>query len=285
MELRRMRSFISFQPGEQRSCVGCHETQAAAPSASRFPAAVHHDPVDPLPPPWGAVAMSFLRDIQPIFDRHCVRCHSGLKPAAGMDFFGGLTTVTSGQQTGRTRNVCYDTLFNRKLIARSDVNEDARITMPLAFGSHKSKLIESLRKSPRWKELSGDERLRLITWIDLNGPYHDGFINKRPERPVYDLPADRQLEAAIAAVHAKRCQGCHKVAEVTRLGWIDLHQPQRSLFLAAPLAKTAGGSGKCSPAVYQDRSDADYQALCGLVGKAVERAWQFPRRDLKSVAR
>ena len=27
MELRRMRSFISFQPGEVRGCVGCHETR------------------------------------------------------------------------------------------------------------------------------------------------------------------------------------------------------------------------------------------------------------------
>ena len=31
MELRRMRSFISFQPGEVRACVGCHETKAVAP--------------------------------------------------------------------------------------------------------------------------------------------------------------------------------------------------------------------------------------------------------------
>ena len=34
MELRRMRSFISFQPGEQRGCVGCHESKAVAPHAA-----------------------------------------------------------------------------------------------------------------------------------------------------------------------------------------------------------------------------------------------------------
>ncbi len=133
--------------------------------------------------------------------------------------------------------------------------------------------------------MSREEWLRLVTWIDVNGPYHDRFINKRQERPAYDLPADRQLESAIAAVHAKRCQACHKPADVTRLSWIDLRQPDRSLFLIAPLAKPAGGTGKCSEAVYSDTGDADYQAVCTLVRKAVEKAWQLPRRDLESVAR
>jgi hypothetical protein len=31
MEVRRMRSFVSFRPGETRGCVGCHETRATAP--------------------------------------------------------------------------------------------------------------------------------------------------------------------------------------------------------------------------------------------------------------
>jgi len=283
MELRRMRSFISFQPGERRACVGCHETRAVAPPDGPFPAAMLREPVDPVPPPWGTPAMSFLRDVQPIFDRHCTSCHGGMTPAGGLDFSGGLT---SGPQ-GRTRNVAYDTIFAHRLIARSNVNDDAQITMPLAFGSHRSKLVEVLRSgacSSRAK-LSAEEWLRLITWIDLNGPYHDRFINKRPERAVYDLPADRQLESALAAVHARRCQACHQPADVTRLGWIDLRQPDHSLFLVAPLAKPAGGSGKCSQAVYKDTRDADYQAVCRLVRQAVEKAWQFPRRDLESVAR
>jgi hypothetical protein len=240
------------------------------------------DPIDPVPPPWGTSAMSFLRDVQPIFDRHCAGCHSGMKPAGGLDFSGGLTSV----RDGRTRNVAYDTIFSRNLIARSNVNDDARITMPLAFGSHRSKLVEVLQSgacSNRAK-LSQEEWIRLVTWIDLNGPYHDRFINKRQERPIYDLPADRQLESAIAAVHATRCQACHKPADVTRLSWIDLRQPDRSLFLIAPLAKLAGGAQKCSEVVYKDTSDTDYQAVRTLVRKAVEKAWQCPRRDLESLA-
>ena len=75
--------------------------------------------------------------------------------------------------------------------------------------------------------LSADDRLRLVMWIDANAPYHDRFVNKRPGSPVYDLAADRELWAHLAAIHARRCGPCHKAAEVTRLDWIDIHAPPR----------------------------------------------------------
>ena len=227
--------------------------------------------------------MSFLRDIQPIFDGHCTVCHSGMKPAAGLDFSGGLTSGPGG----RTRNVAYDTIFNKNLIARSNVNDDARITMPLAFGSHRSKLVEVLQRgacSSRAK-LSQEEWLRLVTWIDLNGPYHDRFINKRQERPVYDLPADRPLESAIAAVHSDAVPG---VPQTGRRDAAQLDRPAAARSQPVPhraSGQAAGGTGKCSRAVYRDTSDAGYQAVYTLVHQAVEKAWRFPRRDLESVAR
>jgi mono/diheme cytochrome c family protein len=277
MELRRMRSFISFQPGEKRACVGCHETRAVAPPDVKFPTAMAHDPVAPLPPAWGTGAMSFLRDVQPIFDAHCVQCHHGLRPAGGLDFSAGLTSTN-----GRTRNVAYDTLFSHQLIARSNVHDDARVTMPLAFGSHRSKLVQVLREGAcgRRAQLSPDEWLRLVTWIDLNGPYHDRFINKRAERPPYDLAADTGLAASLQAVHARRCQQCHSSADVSRLSWIDLQQPGQSLFLIAPLARSSGGSEKCGRPVYRDPSDPDYQVVLKLVREGVRKAWDAPRRDL-----
>ena len=54
MELRRMRSFISFQPGETRACAGCHETRglcAALPAPP--PLAASLPPRALIPPPWG----------------------------------------------------------------------------------------------------------------------------------------------------------------------------------------------------------------------------------------
>ncbi|NQU22892.1 MAG: hypothetical protein HQ567_16570 [Candidatus Nealsonbacteria bacterium] len=275
MELRRMRSFISFQPGEVRGCVGCHETRAVAPPMTHgpFPLALRQEPRIPTPPPWGDRAISFLRDVQPVFDRHCTGCHAGLKPAGGLDFSGGLTAK---------HNRAYDTILARGLISRSNVGDDAKVTQPLAFGSHKSKLVDVLRDGACSKrvKLSRDDWLRLVTWIDLNGPYHDGFINKRPKVPPYDMPADGELAGRIAAVHAKRCAACHKPTDVTRIDWIDLNRPERTRFLTAPLS---GESGKCKEAVYRGPDDPDYQIVLQLVQAAVKDARARPRRDLKAV--
>ena len=273
-----MRSFISFQPGERRGCTGCHESRehTSHHAVTPFPMALAREPSVPKPPPWGTRPISFLRDVQPVLDKHCAGCHGGLKPAAGIDLCGGLTA---------NNNRAYDTILQHKLVSRSNVGDDSRITQPLAFGSHRSRIVEVLRDGPCSKraKLSEEDWLRLVTWIDANAPYHDGFINKRPETPPYDLPADGQLAAKLAAIHQKRCAGCHQPGEVTRLDWIDLHQPEKSRFLAAPLAKDAGGTGKCGRVVYKDAGDPDYQTVHSLVRKAVETARARPRRDVRAL--
>ena len=296
MELRRMRSFISFQPGEQRGCVGCHETRSVAPPAPSFATAQRRPPSQPQPPPWGDRPVSFLRDVQPVFDQHCVSCHSGLKPAGQLDFSGGLTSHLKSV-AGYGYNRAFETIEQKGLVSRSAARaQDASITPPLAYGSPKSKLLLALRTGPCAKRvtLSGDEWLRLEEWIDANAPYHDDFVNKRPATPAYDLAADSALLSKISGVHERRCAACHKPAEVSRLDWIDLRRPERSLFLTAPLANPLtppspqGGEGSvraCKEAVYKDQNDADYQALRQAVEAAVKRAWDLPRRDLRALAR
>jgi len=120
----------------------------------------------------------------------------------------------------------------------------------------------------------------LVTWIDANAPYHDGFINTRANPPPYDVAADHELLGQLTAIHARRCAGCHQVSEVTRIDWIDIHEAKRSRFLAAPLSAQAGGSAKCSQAVYRDPSDPDYQAVLKTIEAAVEKLWANPRRDV-----
>lgn len=281
MELRRMRSFISFQPGEHRMCVGCHETRGEAPPSHRFPTAAIRDPSVPIPPPWGDGPVSFLRDIQPIFDQHCTSCHSGLKPAGDLDFSGGLTARGVIPAFGSNR--AYETIRVHELVARSEVYGDARVTQPLEFGSHRSRLIEVLRQGAcgRRATLSDEQWLSLVTWIDANAPYHSNFVRKREEVEPYDLPADQELIAKIAAIHARRCQACHEPADVTRADWIDLHEPSKSRFLVAPLAKSDGGSQRCGDGIYRNRQDPDYQELARLLQAAVELAWERPRRDLQ----
>jgi len=275
MDVQRMRSFINFQPGEVRSCAGCHETRAAAPANPPSLMAMKHPPSPLEPPPWGSDrAISFLRDVQPVFDRNCVRCHSGLKPAGGLDFSGGLT---------ERYNRAWETINAAGLVSRSNVGEDSRITQPLQFGSHKSKLIDVVRSGHKGRvALSSEDFLRLVIWVDANAIYDAGFINKRLQVQPYNLVADAQLKQTIDAVHARRCAQCHEPASVSRLDWIDLRDPRQTRFLAAPLAKEAGGTGQCG-AVYANAEDADYAALLAAVRAAANETWARPRRDVATL--
>ncbi len=155
--------------------------------------------------------MSFLRDIQPILDRHCVQCHGGLKPAGGLDFCGGLTDWSReveqwwGLVPGYGFNRAFETITQAKLVATAEPNlQDASITPPLAYGAHASKLFKAL-DSPAQRQrgrLSADELLRMTMWMDANAPYHDRFVNKRASQKAYDIATDKALAAQITAVHA-----------------------------------------------------------------------------------
>jgi hypothetical protein len=291
MELRRMRSFISFQPGEKRACAGCHETRGLTPRSAPPPLAASLPPRAPLPPPWGDRPVGFLRDIQPILDLHCTPCHSGLKPAGKLDFSPGLTDWSAqfekawGLVPGYGFNRAFETIHRAGLVAVAEPNlQDASITPSLAYGAHKSKLWQAvISESHRERiRLSSEEKLRLTMWLDANAPYHDRFVNKRATRPAYDPVTDKDLVRDITAVHERRCASCHQTGEITRMDWIDIRQPQRALFLRAPLRKSSGGSQTCGGMVYADTADADYAAVLDLVARAASKAVESPRRDVAS---
>jgi hypothetical protein len=107
-----------------------------------------------------------------MLDRHCVSCHGGLKPAGDLDFSGGLTTgirfktLYGGELGLDGHNTAYRTLITKGLVAYSHKSDPPNaISKPLAFGSHRSKLIAAIRGGPCGKRasLSAEDWLRRIT--------------------------------------------------------------------------------------------------------------------------
>ncbi len=75
--VQTMRSWLTLQPGEAVSCVGCHESKNDAPPAGVAPSlALKAGPQDLIPFHGPARGFSFNREIQPILDRHCASCHN-----------------------------------------------------------------------------------------------------------------------------------------------------------------------------------------------------------------
>jgi len=84
--VQTMRSWTTLQPGEYAACVGCHEHKNTAPPAREygFSQAMKTGP-QVLEPFYGeARGFSFPKEIQPILDRHCVRCHKDRQPVQAL---------------------------------------------------------------------------------------------------------------------------------------------------------------------------------------------------------
>ncbi|MHC4249839.1 MAG: HzsA-related protein, partial [Planctomycetota bacterium] len=76
--VQSMRSWATLQPGESFSCMGCHEGKGYAPSVTaRTSQAMRSGPQELEAFHGPARGFSFLREVQPILDKHCVECHKG----------------------------------------------------------------------------------------------------------------------------------------------------------------------------------------------------------------
>ncbi len=176
MEVQRMRTFVNLRPGESRSCIGCHAPRQWAP-ANKTVLALRHPPRELQPQPGDQSALRpiyYPTDVQPILDRHCVRCHGGRKTDADLDLTGELTTLFSRS---------YESLLKRDLVQVFHENQpktgDASPIPPYTLGSHASKLVKLLRDGHEDAKLSRQEFIRLVTWIDANSPYYGSYFGRR----------------------------------------------------------------------------------------------------------
>jgi hypothetical protein len=216
LEVRRMRSNVTLRNGESRGCLGCHESRHITPRADPdwTGRALRREPSVPEPPAWGHRHLpNYVRDIQPIFDRHCVRCHGQKEPAGGLEFtsrrLGGYfqsyrtlfgvgpeeTIPVSNEDAWRWRHpdrpcppvdkAWYQRIEQNELpdqlVLLANRFGGAEVTAPYAFGSARSRLIRTLLDHPGHRkevDMARGEWIALVTWVDLNAPYFSRFSNK-----------------------------------------------------------------------------------------------------------
>jgi hypothetical protein len=174
-ELQRMRSVIQLQPGEQRSCVGCHDNRQASPPAE-LGLALSQPPRKLDPPPWGTDAFDYQRFVQPVLDTHCVRCHDGRDPER-IDL---RPTLDASRVP-----VSYRALIEGGWIHFFDYTYGMRHfkAEPLSFGTLQSRLWKVLDDEHHEEVALDETSTRAIkTWIDLNCPLWPDYIY-RPDRP------------------------------------------------------------------------------------------------------
>ncbi len=182
--LHAMNRWFYVQPGEKLTfsiprsifpslCAGCHGGLTGEPvdtlgppdsvtSASKV--AANHDPVTKRrrpPPPMLDLRVDFRRDVQPILDRRCVRCHGGAAPAAGLDLRGTPTAHYT---------VAYEALHALEDPEGGDFARKRYLDERAALAA-RSPLTDLLLPPSHHGATTVDERTTLIRWIDLGATF------------------------------------------------------------------------------------------------------------------
>jgi hypothetical protein len=175
--VQSMRSLVYLQPGERRSCVGCHERPGTV-SPSHPSLAFARPPSTLEPGPDGTLPFGYPRLIQPIIDRHCVRCHDG---SAGPDRSKLVLTGASTDDGTLAWSQSYKNLEPYLGLHMPTVS------LPGQIGADRSKLATILTAEPHRTrvELSDAELRTIYLWLDANAPYYGSY-------EVEDLLAQKQ---------------------------------------------------------------------------------------------
>ncbi len=172
--VQTMRSVTYLQPGERRSCVGCHEPRNASLPMTALPLAMKRPPSVIEPGPAGTAPFSFPVLIQPVLDRHCVGCHdgSGGEDKSALDLRGEVEGAFTRAYKGLKRHV--------RWYEWGGATIRPIVTKPGESGADMSRLWGIIGdETHRGRVEMGIEDVeRLNIWLDGNVPFYGTY---RPE--------------------------------------------------------------------------------------------------------
>ena len=301
--VQRMRTFTHLMPGEVQGCVGCHaDRNEAAPRP--VSSLAHSAAPQPLKAPaWGVKGFSYSEVVQPVLDRHCVKCHNARELPDGVDLSGDKTDFFNVSYDILARKGTMGERFPQRHGVKLDSGEEGRnpytswiwtingaernvhqIT-PKQWGSPASKLADLIRTGHPDKDgktrvaLPTEDRRRIYLWIDLNVPYYGTSASNHRDRMGcrHMLPPD--LESVLNEVAGRRCVSCH-ASGVPRKFYTRMLQPEDNNFLLAPLAKASGGTETCGRPVFASKDDPDYVKILAPFRPIQKLLKERPRADM-----
>ena len=276
--IKQMRSFTTVQPGENVTCIGCHEERTITPASVLSKASVlealKRGPSDIWPFAGVPDILDFPRDIQPVLDRHCIECHNPDRRDGGVDLCGDHGPVYSMAYYNLYLNwEIKDTVGDpRHGTGQQHGNDPPWVTYSFA-----SDLMKKVDGSHYDVDIPDHERQLLRLWIDTGAAYPgtyacygSGQIGDvwRNNLPTHEMAEDwPSTEPCVEAID-RRCGDCHAktllprhvTAQTKISGWGDLlswtrplsrysrhriynlSRADKSVALTVALAKDAGGT-------------------------------------------
>lgn len=205
MMIQSMRSGTTIRPGERVGCAGCHEHRLTAPPAGRQPLALKRPP-DRLEPWHGPPReFNYLTEVQPVFDRYCVRCHDYGQPGAAKLILAGdlgLVFNTSYLELRRKSAVRWfpDKAGAPKILVKAVDDGPPQVLPPYAWGSHRSRLVDVIKSGHNGVQMDRQSFERIVTWIDLNAVYYGSYASAWSDHPFGRSPLDWEQTARLSAL-------------------------------------------------------------------------------------
>jgi len=316
LTVKRMHSFVSVMPGEITSCVGCHEERKNSKSNNPIlgrPSAMRRAPSIPTPIAGVPDIIDFPRDVQPILDKHCVKCHNPAKHNAGVILTGDHGPIFSHSYFNLT--------WRKQFVDGRNVAVGNRA--PRTVGTSVSPIMTKLTGKHQKEVVLSPREINVIRyWIEAGSPYPGtyaslgcgavaGYQQNSQVNTDRNWPELKPYQAAIK----RRCASCHngRTNKIpSRIGdelgmsfWrfdnndprlqysrhrlFNLTKAEQSLVLLAPLARKGGGCGMPKRGkdgkltgefaeVFKDTNDPDYKtilAFCTAAKRSLDTIKRF----------
>ncbi|MGB2823715.1 MAG: hypothetical protein WBF17_22225, partial [Phycisphaerae bacterium] len=252
MAVMTMRSLVYLQPGEMAGCVGCHEPREDTPVSFEHQLTGKIQRLRTPAGPRYEGGFSFARTVQPVLDRHCIKCHGLKKTEGGMNLLG----TPSG-----TYSTSYDSIMKRGgLVKIAQRNSESVPSRPKDYFAHAGKLVQVLREKHKDRvRLDRESFQRIVDWLDLNAQYYGDYSFNRAERQPPDRAGEEALRERI------RLRFGEELAGEPFAGLVNVALPSESRILKAPLAAKAGGWGQITTNGWSSTKDRSYQEMLKLV--------------------
>jgi hypothetical protein len=201
LAITSMRSGTHFQPGERTMCQGCHDPKygTVEKASTSVALAMRREASRPKPEADGTNPFSYPRLVQPVLDRHCVKCHADnkdnpdkAKRTQPLD----AQIVTTAKATYMNPKTAYYVSYLNLAPKFGFYNYDDRRmnrnpprfyrknggrhwsdprwyrTTPGQFGARASKLYQMLVKGHYKVSLPPEDMRRITVWLDSCSPFY-----------------------------------------------------------------------------------------------------------------
>jgi hypothetical protein len=172
--IHSMRSGTIVQPGEVNGCIGCHDDRInVPPPTGKSLKALKNKPA--IMNGWNGrepELFSYVRQVQPIFDKKCVSCHD-FDPA-------DRNKLVLAGDNNPFFNASYIDLYVKKKIRVAGAGP-AAIQQAYSWGSHASRLTRIIDGNHHDVQLTESEKQVLYTWMDINAPFYPVYESAYPD--------------------------------------------------------------------------------------------------------